>query len=158
MREGATAVGGTFDRLHDGHKALLHEAFRRGKKVIVGLTSDSYVQKEGKVGVAPYARRRRELLSFLEAEGLVGRAKIVEITDRFGPILEDAGITDIVVTGETCETALEANRLREKKGMAPMKIHMVEMVLAKDKCPISSSRIRQGELDRQGKQVGKGIE
>ena len=39
------AVGGTFDQLHRGHKALLEKAFDVGEKVIIGLSSDSFVTR-----------------------------------------------------------------------------------------------------------------
>ncbi len=150
MREGVVAVGGTFDSLHDGHKALILEAFRLGERVVVGLTSDAYVKKVGKVGAARYGERRRGLMNYLESNGLADRAAVVKIGDRFGPTTEDAEISCIVVTEETRGTALEANRLRAKKGMNPMKIRIIDMVLAKDNGLISSSRIRRGEVDEHG--------
>lgn len=150
MREEVVAVGGTFDRLHDGHRALIVEAFRLGHRVIIGITSDSYVKKSGKSGVAGYGERRKGVLSFLKSSGLVDRSVLVKINDRFGPIVDDASITCIVATEETRDTAVEANMLRARKGIAPMKIHTICMVLAKDNLPISSSRIRKGELDEHG--------
>jgi pantetheine-phosphate adenylyltransferase len=153
MREAVAAVGGTFDRLHDGHKALILEAFRLGDKVIIGLTSDAYVKKAGKEGVARYLARRKRLMDFLVSNGLSHRAAVVEIADRFGPIVEDPAIACIVVTEETQEAAVEANRLRAKKGLIQMDIHSIGMVTAKDGLPISSSRIRTGELDEHGNRL-----
>jgi cytidyltransferase-like protein len=158
MREGVAAVGGTFDRLHDGHKALILEAFRLGERVVIGITSDAYVKKAGKVGVAPYGERRRGLLSFLESNDLSDRATLVKISDRFGPTAEDAEISCIVVTKETRETASKANRIRLKKGMNPMKTHIIDMVMARDNSPISSSRIRKGELDVHGNPLSQRID
>jgi cytidyltransferase-like protein len=144
------AIGGTFDQLHDGHKALILEAFRLGERVVIGLTSDTYVKKEGKVGVARYGERRRRLLSYLKSNSLANRATLVKIDDRFGPTIQNAEISCIVVTEATREAALEANQLRAKNGMKPMKIHTIDLVLARDNHPISSSRIRKGEINEHG--------
>ena len=35
-------LGGTFSRLHLGHKAMIDAAFNVADEVIVGLTSDKY--------------------------------------------------------------------------------------------------------------------
>jgi pantetheine-phosphate adenylyltransferase len=155
MRAAVAAVGGTFDRLHDGHKALILEAFRLGDKVIIGLTSDAYVKKAGKVGVASYQARRKRLMDFLVSSGLSDRAAVVKIADRFGPTVDDPAIACIVVTEETREAAVQANRLRAKKGLVPMKIHTIGMLVAKDSLPISSSRIRKGEVDEHGNRLSR---
>jgi cytidyltransferase-like protein len=46
------AIAGTFDRLHKGHRFFISQAFNLGKKVIIGLTSDEYVEK--KLSVVSY--------------------------------------------------------------------------------------------------------
>jgi pantetheine-phosphate adenylyltransferase len=38
------AVGGTFDELHKGHRALLMKAFEVGEKVLIGLCLDEFVK------------------------------------------------------------------------------------------------------------------
>ena len=40
------AMGGTFDIIHRGHLTLLTNAFEISDKVIIGLTSDEFVQKK----------------------------------------------------------------------------------------------------------------
>jgi pantetheine-phosphate adenylyltransferase len=150
MKKGVVVVGGTFDRLHDGHRNLILEAFRLGNRVIIGLTSNKFVKASGKVNVAPYNERHRRLMNFLALKNLTNRATIVKLEDRFGPIIENQAITHIVVTNDTRDTAIDANRLRASKGIKPMQICLVDMVLAKDLRPISSSRIRAGEVDEHG--------
>lgn len=43
------AIAGTFDRLHKGHRFFISQAFKFGRKVIIGLTSDKYVKKKWSV-------------------------------------------------------------------------------------------------------------
>ena len=40
------ATGGTFDIIHRGHLTLLANAFEISNKVIIGLTSDEFIQKK----------------------------------------------------------------------------------------------------------------
>ena len=56
----------------------------------------------------------------------------------------------IVVTEETEPTAIEINEIRKKKSMKPLDIVVVSFVLADDNIPISSTRIRNGEIDKKG--------
>ena len=63
------AVGGTFDQLHRGHRALLGKAFEVGANVVIGLTSDEFVSKMGKPHkTAPYSQRRGSLKFFSESK------------------------------------------------------------------------------------------
>ena len=48
------AMGGTFDIIHHGHITLLSTAFDISEKVIIGLTSDEFVQKKGKNPIHKY--------------------------------------------------------------------------------------------------------
>ena len=57
------AVGGTFDELHRGHKALLDMAFEVGDKVVIGLSSDEFVSKMGKPHITASTMNDAENLS-----------------------------------------------------------------------------------------------
>jgi cytidyltransferase-like protein len=145
------AVGGTFDKLHRGHKALLSRAFESGDRVVIGLTSDEFVSKLGKPHkTAPYNERLKELWAFLEKLGLANRAEIVPLSDAYGLTICGDGLDALVVSQETEKTADVINRKRVQAGLPPLKILVVDLVWAENKRPISTTLIRGGEIDRNG--------
>jgi pantetheine-phosphate adenylyltransferase len=75
---------------------------------------------------------------------------IKELNDPYGTTIYDEEIDAIVVSEETEPTALKINRIRHEKGMKALDILTIGMVLAEDGRPISSTRIRKGEIDREG--------
>ena len=36
------ALGGTFDKFHEGHRELIKKAFEIGQEVLIGVTSDEF--------------------------------------------------------------------------------------------------------------------
>ena len=148
------AVGGTFDRLHKGHEALLSTAFRAARRVVVGVTSEAMVKREKKTlarVVQPFAARVLEVKRFLARRGWASRARIVPLSDFAGPAKRDRLIDCIAVTSETAKPAREVNRLRKKAGLAQLEIVICPFVRAQDRRHISSTRIRLGLENRLGK-------
>jgi pantetheine-phosphate adenylyltransferase len=145
------AVGGTFDELHSGHKALINKAFEVGDKVIIGLSSDEFVLKMGKPHItAPYNERCEELDGYLKELGLAEKAEIVPLNDPFGLTISGKGLEALVVSQETEQTAKKINEKRQRSSLAPLEIVIVNMVPAENSAPISTTRIRSGEIDRKG--------
>ncbi len=147
------AVGGTFDPLHDGHKALLMKAceLSRGGELLVGLTSDEMVKNKVHE-VVDYRSRYNEVMGFIIEQGI--NPVIARLDDPFGPtIIEDFDF--IVVSPETHPVALKINRIRGGKGLRLIEIVLVDYVLADDGLPISSTRIKRGEIDRHGRVLKK---
>jgi pantetheine-phosphate adenylyltransferase len=146
-------VGGTFDYLHDGHVAILSKAFEIGERVIVGICSDEMqlLLRKDSAGVQLLDVRRPALEKLLQLKGWLDRAEVKVISDAFGPALEDQEIEAIVVSPETRSRAEELNRLRVSRGLKPLEIVEIPFVLAEDGKPISSIRVRYGEIDIHGK-------
>ena len=145
------AVGGTFDELHRGHKVLLMKAFEIGERVLIGLCTDEFARKLGKPHLtAPYEERLIELKVFLSVLGLLEKAEIIPLNDPFGPTLAQSCIEALIVSEETRATAVKINENRRKAGLPPLKIVTINMVPAENCTPISTTRIRRGEIDREG--------
>ena len=145
------AVGGTFDELHRGHRVLLMKAFEIGERVAIGLCSDEFAEKLGKPHVtAPYEERLKELEAFLNDLDVSGRMEIIPLNDPFGTTLSGSCIEALVVSEETKPVALKINEKRREAGLQQLEIVTVVMVTSENCTPISTTRIRRGEIDREG--------
>ena len=61
------AVGGTFDKLHKGHEALLDAAFTMADEVLIGITSDDFASMKNHV-IEPCEVRITKLKSIINAD------------------------------------------------------------------------------------------
>ncbi|WP_297826337.1 phosphopantetheine adenylyltransferase [uncultured Methanobrevibacter sp.] len=139
------AVGGTFDKFHDGHKKLLSTAFEIGDRVEIGVTSDAFGGLKGDIDSCE-ERMRNLKLFFADKTDFT----IVPLEDPYGTTIYEDDFEAIVVSEETEPTAVEINNIRVSKGMKPLDIIVVSFVLAYDGNPISSTRIRSGEINQKG--------
>lgn len=138
------AVGGTFDVFHRGHRALLDKAFEVGESVLIGLASDVMAGE----GAADYEKRKGALEDLLEPEG---RYDIVELNEPLGDAATDGTIDAIVVSEETATRALEINEVRQNRGLNALEIISIPLVTAEDGKPMSSTRVKRGEIDKEGR-------
>lgn len=151
MKYKTVATGGTFDHLHRGHIALLGKSFEVGDAVVIGVTSDAFAMKEGKNPDQRYEERVRQLEAFIRKDFPGRKYVISKLDDYFGPGIASPEVQAIVVSRETAKRVSMANDLRQAKGYPPLETVVVDFVLASDSKPISSTRIRSGEIDAEGK-------
>lgn len=118
------ALGGTFDKLHNGHRKLLTFAIMSCKsKLTIGLTGDILLEK--KVNnhlIASYQIREKEILSFISGLKPNLDINIIELQDIFGPTITDHSIEALVVSSETIPGAYKINEIRQELGMSILDI------------------------------------
>jgi len=138
------ALGGTFDRLHNGHRKLLTLAMSVCTDVlVVGLMSDELLKnKKGAHQILPYSSRLDALLSFLRTVKPSLSLELPPLLDPYGPTITDPTIEAIVVSSETVAGGIKINELRAEKGMNPLKILVTRRC---DAASLSSTFIRENE-------------
>ena len=144
------AMGGTFDVVHSGHMALLNKAFSISSKVIIGLSSDQLATKKGKNLVNDYPKRLSVLKYAIEKNFPNSSYEISKLENDFGPAVIEGSVKALVVSEETSNKVLLLNELRSERNLSPVKTVVVPMVLAKDGKAISTTRIKNSEIDSNG--------
>jgi len=160
-------LGGTFTPIHNGHRALLHEAFQTASHcgpgdghVIVGLTSTELAARTRSDPshaelLGPFEDRRAALDAELDemAEAYSAAYEIIKLTDAQGPAATRADVDALVVSPEAKAQyrAHELNRQRRDADLRPLEIHTPPFVVAEDGDRISSTRIRNDEIDTHGR-------
>ncbi|SFS07966.1 pantetheine-phosphate adenylyltransferase [Halomicrobium zhouii] len=146
------ALGGTFDPLHDGHRALFERAFELGD-VTVGLTSDDLAPKTRRADrhVRSFADRKRDIENELRSFAAeYDREFEVRRLDEPTGIATEPQFDALVVSPETETGGKRINEIRRERGHDPLEIEVVPHVHADDGDIISSTRIVRGEIDEHG--------
>jgi pantetheine-phosphate adenylyltransferase len=134
-----------------GHEELLREAFKAGNHVVIGVTSDELAKTLGKKPTFNYRQRVMALRRYLKRNYPQRNFTISKLYDIFGPAILHGDIEALVASRETISRLQLANEMRRKLKLPPLKAITVPMVMAEDGRPISNSRIRNGEIDSEGK-------
>ncbi len=147
-------IGGTFDRLHPGHEALICTALNVAEKIHIGIMNDQGVKRWGRKKnidkIQDFMTRVVNLEVFLAKYGERSRVRVVEISDPFSYAVRSNQATNldsIVVSEEqiVLERARQINKMREEKGLAKLKILRYPLILDDRGKVFSSSRLRSGE-------------
>ena len=144
------AMGGTFDVIHKGHLTLLSEAFSISSKVIIGLTSDELAEKKGKKTLNKYEKRLKTLMNLIQKNFPHNKFQISKLDNDFGPAVLEENVQALVVSDETGNQGNILNKIRADHNLPPVQIVIVPMVLAQDGKRISTTRIKNSEIDIEG--------
>ncbi|XP_023942828.2 bifunctional coenzyme A synthase isoform X2 [Bicyclus anynana] len=144
------ALGGTFDRLHNGHKILLSQAaLRATKHVTVGVTDVNMIQSKTLWElIEPVEIRMKAVLDFLTDINPDLEYNVCPIQDVYGPTKDDPRFQLIVVSEETKRGALKINEKRKEKGLQPLDVYTIGMAeeldqqSTEEEAKVSSSNLR----------------
>ena len=152
--ETVSAVAGTFDVLHDGHRRLIERAFEVGDRVVVGITSDA-MARSGRGETVPLCLRMRALEQYLL--GFRKPCEVHVIEDVYGPRDAMDGVDVLVVSEETVGNGRVLNDDRRERGLEPFELSVVPLVMADDGEKISASHILGGKYGRDGDSRAKDV-
>lgn len=147
------ACGGTFDLFHAGHKAFIEQVLSQSEKVVLGVTSDLYVKsfKDGNK-IESFEFRKNAVRDFLNSIGAVNKVQISSIDNFYGPLLtSDFNVQAVAVTLQTESVVREINQRRKEKNLPELKVILLSLKLAEDGKILSATRIRNGEINRDGR-------
>lgn len=144
-------VAGTFDHFHKGHRYLLELALEKGKKVSIGITEQEMTK--GKIlseAIEHLDVRKKNVQTFIKEINASERVTIFILRDIFGIAREDNTLDSIYVTEDTLPNAEKINEYRKENRLSPMVILTAPLLEGEDGKIIRSSRIRMGQIDREG--------
>jgi pantetheine-phosphate adenylyltransferase len=147
-------IGGTFDIIHKGHEKLIEKAFKTAGEngfVFIGLSKGPLI-KDKDSAIRKWSLRKKKLQELVNERNYASDFEITPISDIYGPTIKE-DFDAIIVSPETVKNAEKINLKRKEIGKKPIKIIKIPYVLAEDNIPISSSRIKKGEITPQGKNV-----
>ena len=141
-------VGGTFDRLHAGHRLLLNAACKNSDSVEIHITSDAMAD-----GKSPFVQSfddRMDKLHDWSAKNTDCKISVHQLNDVHGPAPHHTKADAIVATPETIGMCHSINEERLKNGLSELHIIEVMHLDGVEGGIISSSAIRNGHMDQEG--------
>ena len=135
--------------IHNGHLALLKRALEEGDEIYIGLTTDRMASSSRNITLQDYETRLQNLNNTLSQIAENKYFSIFPLDDPMGRAASD-NFEVIIVSQETVRGAEKINEFRARNGLKPLEIVIIDMVLAHDGEPISSSRVVQGQISLKG--------
>jgi phosphopantetheine adenylyltransferase len=136
------ALGGTFDRLHNGHRKLLSIGCGVCTgTLVIGVMGDQLLKNKTNANmITGFPARRDRVNDYVRAvKPDLPDVDIVELADPFGPALTDPDVEAIVVSSETISGANKINALRKERNFKELKVVVIRR---SDVATLSSTFLR----------------
>lgn len=123
-------IGGTYDRLHSGHKILLSESVLLTKnKLLIGV-SDGELLSRKKLAelIEDFDQRCEKLKQFLSIVDPDLDVVTERITDPYGPSITEPDYQCLIVSRETSSGGEKVNEKRIQNNLNKLDIHVIDLV------------------------------
>lgn len=135
--------GGSFDRLHYGHKLLITTAVLNCKKnLIIGVNRQTKKKAYHQI-IEPFHVRASACLSFVFQlnQDLIVRIEVID--DVAGPTGYLPNIDLLVLSQETIKGGDMVNEIRQKRGLEPLVYAAIPLITLMSGSRLSSSYLRE---------------
>ena len=160
----SVCVGGTFDRLHAGHKVLLSAAALLARnRLVVGVADGPLLRKKPlRPMIEPLEQRAAAVAAFVRSVRPGIECECRPLTDPMGPAATDPRLGALAASEETASGGAACNDARASRGLRPLDVVVVGLLGGDDdstggsggggggssaeEAKLSSSALRAAEL------------
>jgi pantetheine-phosphate adenylyltransferase len=144
-------LGGTFDRLHAGHKLILDLAAYYSDFIQIGLISEKYLLNRPKIlgkHIQPFKKRSLSLLQYLKSRNKTCSIVTIDTLGKDKQIASKSDLHALLVSQETYSGAITINHERKALKKPSLAIVLSAIVTTNKGKKLSSSKIREDLFEK----------